>query len=863
MPVDEFGREIPAVSAGGDDAAAAAAAAVGKGEDTLGGDGPSRLYEPLPTSRYDDDPSNNSGSNKRDNDGSRRRDRDDEEVGGGRRKRKHRDDHDDDDDDDYSRGRRGGGGGRDHHYHDRHHDRDHNNRRGGGGGRDYRDDDDYDRRQHNSEDRPGRRGGGSNSSGPHPSTLYTDESMLCQVLWKEDHSADTEGKTEEEAVALYDTYRLNYGLNYVRSFFNQHMDDSWFRARYSPLAQFKEQKQEIVRAQQEAAFFQSEMDASIEKNNLSSSSSSGTTSDPCFFVLKARLGGGVRHLSGTGSGVGHGYGNAMVNPVPASHVLKMASEVMPVRDVPPHVTDEQLTAALMSHATTTMDGVDAKSIVLHSGPPRINDRLMRTCYLQAPEPVRKEIIQQLHQLDRGIDASAVNNTENTGSHVPRKDETHLPKVLELEVECSDPYGRLEVDADGKGGEPEDADGVTPRKTSVWVSTRPLPTTVQVLSAALSTKKRIESDFEAARKLATAYDVKYNIPASSRLDSLLVKAVPAVGQDSPTAMSPQDTEDALDITIAYLRRVHLLSFYNGCTKAKAVSDVLNGDHPASTVHLRLSNADEILDAVVEDEEKADGAAEDDGLPVVDLLVTRLNDSIEKALAVTSEWDLTSRKSFPVVDFQTDADATALEEEENQVEPNWVADHCVMEDGRARCSFHFCRKLFKDVNFLKKHLLKKHPEFLRAEIAKCHDPYMMKAWDAEKQRPVPPVLVDCGHRFGLVPSPVVGDTSPMANDPEPALWERLEEERRLEEEYAEEQRQRKERQRQYRERQKQEDHVPEPSLDAALSSSRGTKRPEFVDVDDMQEEKVEMTFDDVEIPVPQPTEQKKKKKKRKLL
>mmetsp|Transcript_27396 Transcript_27396/g.65770 ORF Transcript_27396/g.65770 Transcript_27396/m.65770 type:complete len:144 (+) Transcript_27396:341-772(+) len=99
MPVDEFGREIPAASAGGADAAAAAAA-VGKVEDTLGGDGPSRLYEPLPTSRYDDDPSNNSGSNKRDNDGSRRRDRDDEEVGGGRRKRKHRDDHDDDDDDD-------------------------------------------------------------------------------------------------------------------------------------------------------------------------------------------------------------------------------------------------------------------------------------------------------------------------------------------------------------------------------------------------------------------------------------------------------------------------------------------------------------------------------------------------------------------------------------------------------------------------------------------------------------------------------------------------------------------------------------------------------------------------------------------
>ncbi len=37
----------------------------------------------------------------------------------------------------------------------------------------------------------------------------------------------------------------------------------------------------------------------------------------------------------------------------------------------------------------------------------------------------------------------------------------------------------------------------------------------------------------------------------------------------------------------------------------------------------------------------------------------------------------------------------------------------EDGRVRCSLHFCHKLFKDRAFLLKHLLKKQSNQLRAE------------------------------------------------------------------------------------------------------------------------------------------------------
>ena len=82
--------------------------------------------------------------------------------------------------------------------------------------------------------------------------------------------------------------------------------------------------------------------------------------------------------------------------------------------------------------------------------------------------------------------------------------------------------------------------------------------------------------------------------------------------------------------------------------------------------------------------------------------------------------------------------------------------------------FCHKLFKDGTFLRKHLKKKHYEYCEAEQAKCHDPYMMKAWEgagASRPRPlsassvvgpprliVPDILVDCGTKYGCIPAPL---------------------------------------------------------------------------------------------------------------
>ena len=222
-----------------------------------------------------------------------------------------------------------------------------------------------------------------------------------------------------------------------------------------------------------------------------------------------------------------------------------------------------------------------------------------------------------------------------------------------------------------------------------------------------------------------------IKAGSQLADLLRLLNPG------TKVHSVDNEDVLDVSIAYLRRVLLLSFYNGCTSASDVGNVVSFSHPARTIHLRLKGADEILAKAAEDRRNSHSVA----ITVygettspdakTDMLVKRLNDSIVRALEKVQE--MAQRGPSCLIDNKTDAAIRKIETAEQASRQEWIENHVVPnEDGRARCSFHFCHKLFKDRVFLHKHLLKKHSDQIRAECAKCHDGPMMAAWDHEHRR-----------------------------------------------------------------------------------------------------------------------------------
>ena len=681
------------------------------------------------------------------------------------------------------------------------------------------------------------------------------------------------------------------------------MDDSWFRQLFSPLARVQVAEWEQQRAQTEAKAVWDDIRDWQPNNSLHNVTLRTTLS------LTTEL--------------------DSPRTIPRFHTPRAVREgrLLQIEKVPPHVTHTQLWHALppasrwIQHAA---EGEDNKNKNNNNPTPDSVLQLItsipsqthhtRTVYWLCPN---KATADALWQAFLSLEGRATTVDSATTTAVP------------WEVDCPDPYRRTEYDVDGKGGAPEDGLGVPDRKAVLMVSpyNSNEASAVSVLSISLSQTSRIPEDARAATTLARALDVQQHVPAAYQLDSILETPEVASMLDTSSQEEGCDPQALrMDLTLAYLRRVHLVNFYKGCQRAEFFGDVLAGNEAASTVQYRTVIRPEDEDeeeegkeaAVVKEDDGADYGAvlkeessvvkEGEGsesvvkleegidksepeppkspaAPIKDLLVQRLDDAIQHALNVTChEW---IAAADAVVDAKTDAAAEELRMAEEKAEETWLHRHSIDDEGRARCSFHFCHKLFKDQNFLRKHLKKKHYEYCTAEQAKCHDAYMMKAWEgsgASRPRPmsaslvgpprliVPDILVDCGTKYGCLPTPLHHVKKPKLEqphdnidddyeedtssddsavivdvvDPEPALWQKEQEQERIDRERrqaAEEHHRRR------REENRQQRGTP----------SSAPRKDKFVDVDDMKEEEVvTMTFDQVELPQP-----KKKKKKRKLL
>ena len=785
---------------------------------------------------------------------------------------------------------------------------------------------------------------------PHPSERYVAEPMLCEFLWKEQQQQQTEQPTEQPTPAKenaetsasvtndnndadtnnnnnpeassdtkteepsntestiqkeeqdqqeqetpsadpsnnnYDKYRTTYGWNFCKHFFNQHLDDSWFRQAYSPALQVQQVKWERTRALHEAKLLRQELvKANTTTNNNNSLHTLVSLTKP-----------------NTVLGAGHD------TPIPSAHVPSSNAATLHFPHVPSHVTDEQITAAAIvpmltnyymkkSSASSTSSkksslsphqvleqgllGLCSSTPLNHHGnnnnmhhhhnnsPPKKSMRggassttttsssyLHRSVFAVFTSPdvcegVWQGLVVQQQQQQRANNSTTNNPHGNSDGHVPRKHHGTMNGILEIDVDCTDPYGRTEYDANGRGGAPPDGLAIPPRKATIAVEKynggttmdNTNTTTFHTLSAALSSPLRFATDLPAAATIARALDERQHIPDEDRLAALWEQLGFVSNEEETSTDNDNDQQGEqirrsslkLDIAVAYLRRVHLYSFYKA-TRASCWGDFLAGKSPAGQIHLR-----DIID--LPPEEEAD-------LVKDDLLGQRLNDQIQDVLDTqVPAW--TAQAAF-VVDEATDAAAQEIEQAQEAATQQWLANHSMDDDGRARCSFHFCHKLFKDDTFLKKHLLKKHSAYNAAERAKCHDTHMMTQWEKAALRPmVPPILVDCGKQFGKVESLLSGGPDPKAVDPEPALWERKQQADKLRMERSE--------LRAARSQTTNYDNSARKASGDGMTSPRPSNRT-FVDVDDMKDETVvEVSFDQVQLPV---VTSKKKKKKRKLL
>jgi len=483
-----------------------------------------------------------------------------------------------------------------------------------------------------------------------------------------------------------------------------------------------------------------------------------------------------------------------------------------------------------------------------------------------------------------------------------RDTSH--KLLKLFIDCSDPYGRFTVTENGKVVEKP---AITQRKSTVLVvndETSPQQISIAVLSAAISSNKRVQKDKESAISIARALDELRQIPKGKRIDDLLNIVAQLQSNDSSLSKEVSNltmekkqpsVEDLLDITIAYLRRVHLLSYYNGCKLSDNFGAALGTYHPVGTIYLRLKGADEILEKMDENTELGfkkydDSLANDSNSNSIgnetdttespidtdiikkDMLVRLLDQSIDRALNCSTNI-LAKGGNNCILNNELNATADEIELLEEKTKVAWVNNHCLLDtDGRARCTFHFCRKLFKDKSFLEKHLIKKHDAYLEAALSKCHDDYITRVWTEDIHRPVPPVLVDCGSKFGFKPCMIrMIDGKYAIDDPEPELV-RISEERiqlKLRRE-AEENRRREYYYRLNEERRNKKQFSdtiidvnatvePFMSVGHETNPTFSNKKNSFIDVDDMKDEKVMLSFDDIDLSkVSAKTTTKKKKK-----
>lgn len=73
----------------------------------------------------------------------------------------------------------------------------------------------------------------------------------------------------------------------------------------------------------------------------------------------------------------------------------------------------------------------------------------------------------------------------------------------------------------------------------------------------------------------------------------------------------------------------------------------------------------------------------------------------------------------------------------------------EKEKCRCCYAYCNKLFKNADFIGKHLRAKHPDFAADILVQDAEPFMRKRFEAEDMsaRPLPPVEIESHGRLEL--------------------------------------------------------------------------------------------------------------------
>eukprot|EP00595_Chromulina_sp_UTEXLB2642_P002638 CAMPEP_0196764796 /NCGR_PEP_ID=MMETSP1095-20130614/6875_1 /TAXON_ID=96789 ORGANISM="Chromulina nebulosa, Strain UTEXLB2642" /NCGR_SAMPLE_ID=MMETSP1095 /ASSEMBLY_ACC=CAM_ASM_000446 /LENGTH=592 /DNA_ID=CAMNT_0042121265 /DNA_START=558 /DNA_END=2332 /DNA_ORIENTATION=- len=359
--------------------------------------------------------------------------------------------------------------------------------------------------------------------------------------------------------------------------------------------------------------------------------------------------------------------------------------------------------------------------------------------------------------------------------------------------------------------PETLDGVSTTlfEFSLQVSLH-VPRSGPALPKYLSHAKRIKIDTERAIELITLLDDERDIPSDKRFASF-------IDSDDISNLLVKPT-DKLDIAIAYLRRVHYVTFYGGrkfkdeghlLSRAPAIlhrsCDYYGEESIETNVlpdkveevkfesdEIKLDNEvdNEVDNDEIDHEEVNDYDDDEDDNPRKRRELSDGNDNNTTSIyskesekvdadvntTVTSRPPLDS-SHVPIVDKRVDnmiyeaklkrkqrlsklEDPNYLSNEDKDIETikkrqEEVYEHAVTSlakieaEGKARCFYDSCKKLFKSIDFLMKHIRIKHPYFGNDLMIKESEPFMRTKYEKDDilVRPLPAIEIETSHGIEL--------------------------------------------------------------------------------------------------------------------
>ncbi|ETP40756.1 hypothetical protein F442_11968 [Phytophthora nicotianae P10297] len=267
---------------------------------------------------------------------------------------------------------------------------------------------------------------------------------------------------------------------------------------------------------------------------------------------------------------------------------------------------------------------------------------------------------------------------------------------------------------------------------------------------LSVPERLTADFKQSLALAKALDARLFHGAEEKLARFGIEALLA---SEEVTQNYSSDKQKLDVVVAYLRRVHHYIYYAG-VQCLDMGDIMHA-HPAlfcrpppSARDIEEEKARQEAAAKPEDEalttENKDDAANTEG----EKEPTASGPSGETAKAIGGWAAALDEKvqaylkelAPEVVETKRAKERALVDEIEAREEAALESTYSnygekASDDGKHRC--RLCTKLFKAMDFVKKHIRNKHPELVVDKIAEVGESYMWEQYREDEQHPMPPL------------------------------------------------------------------------------------------------------------------------------